>query len=251
MPMTSHTRAFRCTVFRMLSRSQCLVTVKLRNLHMKPPFAVFATLRSDEDAAAYVGKPTCLRCNFGHGLIHSFRHDPLGIRHPLAQARLRHKARLARVTTDRIEALHASFRRRTRIRSTQTHSQALNEASAEFTLDRGRKQPITELLALRRADRRGHGGTAPAGVDHPSVDAVDAVDNRVAGPWRAFIREMSEGTGRLADAAELSRQYRELTDEERARFNRQGLLGKVARAAGAPNSFGLTSRQERRRISAL
>ena len=130
VPLTSHTRAFRCTVFRMLSRSQCLVTVKLRNLHKKPPFAAFATLRSDEDAAAYVGKPTCLWCNFGQGLIHSFRHDPLGIRHPLAQSRLRHKARLARVTTDRIEALRASFRRRTRIRSTQTHSQALNEASA-------------------------------------------------------------------------------------------------------------------------
>ena len=52
VPLTSHTRAFRCTVFRMLSRSQCLVTVKLRNLHKKPPFAAFATLRSDEDAAA-------------------------------------------------------------------------------------------------------------------------------------------------------------------------------------------------------
>ena len=82
-------------------------------------------------------------------------------------------------------------------------TQLLDEASAEFLVDKARKQSHTKFLAkttlgnMQQATQ-----TQPDGVDPHKL-----TNGRVAGSWRAFVGSVSTGSGRLADARSCSRQH--------------------------------------------
>ena len=132
----------------------------------------------------------CFLQNFASEIVNAFSRG--GNHRAFARHRLLYKSRLARTTTDLIESLRAAFRMR-----------LLDEASAEFLVDRARKQPQTEFLAkstlgkLQQATQ-----TQPDGVD-----PLKHTNGHVVGPWTAFVRSVSMGSGRLADARSCSRQH--------------------------------------------
>ena len=84
----------------------------------------FTACGGDQSVAALVALPKCFLQNFAADIVNAFSRG--GNHSALARQRFMHKDRLARTTVDRIESLHASSRRRTVSRSTQTHMQLLD-----------------------------------------------------------------------------------------------------------------------------
>ena len=64
IPVTSHRRAFRCCLFRMLSCSQCLAHVKLRMLHLQSQYRVITDLGGNQSVADLIAPTKCLLRDF-------------------------------------------------------------------------------------------------------------------------------------------------------------------------------------------
>jgi hypothetical protein len=238
LPSRFCTKRFRCTSFRTLSRAEAVIEMKLRHPHAKFPIRVFLALVSPELAHDVERTKACLRCGWTSEFLSEFASSGAGISSEDAQATLRLHARMLWIHIGRIEALHASLRRRLFTRGVQTHGEQLRDASAEFVLDRIRNQKITTLLEAHK----------PKPVASESITAGESttseLDDRVGGPWKFFVRR--EALGRPMTPTlmgELSDKYWSLSQAERDTLIQSGVSGRVARHAGSNETFGYTSRQ--------
>ena len=241
IPRRVHTQRFRCLLYRMISRSICLVESGLTCRHRRDPVSFFRVLDSEESARAVADEPSCLRLPCFRRVVSQYKSVPGGLWSPEAQAVCRSHARVMRRHIVRLEALHASFRRRLHMRGVQTHCETLEEASAEMTLDRVRDQFFTG-----RRNRR----ASTSAADEVEATPAASPHGKYGGPWRLFIRRETLGTGRRPDFARLSEKYHALDAEQLASLHDTGALGRQARMLGGAHTFGLTTRQATRRQQA-
>ena len=87
-------------------------------------------------------------------------------------------AQLAKVNISWLESLHAALRRRLTARSCQTHGVDFMDASAEFVIDRFRRQPIVSLM------RQDCEADVAKGAGEEDSEVEERSDRRCAGPWR-------------------------------------------------------------------
>jgi hypothetical protein len=239
IPFSAHTRTFRCLLFRLGSRSMCLVESRLVCRHQRDPIAIFTVLGSDVDALRVAAEKLCLRCPAWRSFVVKYRVEPGGLSGADAQAILRSHARAMRTHIVRIEAMHSVFRRRVTVRGVQTHAESLEEANAEMTLDRVRNQSFVRVHA-RGLQAATH---AEAKVVGSASVAEGGATSHCGGPWRLFIRRKTIGTAGKPDFGTLALDYKDLNAVEKANLVQQGDSGRVARSAGAPTTFGPSSKQ--------
>ena len=214
---------------------------RLRRDHEKYPLKLFLILVDPAAAALVENEKECFFDAWTEGFVRHWTAKG-GLQCPECIAELTGVAVLMELEMASVEALHASIRRLQHIRSVQTHSEHIADASAEF--------------ALRRF--RALGATGP----RPASDAEGNPDNPApapakgrrargkAGAWRAFIREETLGSEGKPDFGALADRYRALGEEQKAALHEIGrcaLKRPKTMAASAAGSFGMTTRQQQRR----
>lgn len=237
IPLADLNIRMRHLAFRLLSTAEALVHEGLGVPHASFPFRLFRLL-AGAPLEEVMALPSCCHDPWTAGFV--ARHGLAGAAQPSAEAlaELRLVACLTQVDISGIEATHASVRRRLMSR-VQSRPLSLKELSAEFLLDRTRRQGVP-WAAPETAGASALVAPAPA----RSVKASSK-----AGPWRAFVREASLGQKGLQDSTELSRRYHALPEQELARLRAVGAAGKQTQRGARGSSFGLRTRDVHREQS--
>ena len=243
VPMEQHQLRWTSTAFRLLSGLDCLLYASLTSANMKCPIKIFGLLgpQSESVAEALSSMPACCLGPFVKDFMEkTVAHG--GVRSPLALAKLRLLAILGYTDTGAIEARHAAIRRRLMSRGVQTHSESLEEVSAEWLLDQLRLRGRPWVQLPRQSDTV----VQEAGSKTPEGDDTGG-DGRIGGPWRAYLRKTREEGG-LPDMTAKAQAYRNLDDDEMAELVN---IGSAAAAGGKSplggvTSFGPSSRKLRR-----
>ena len=240
VPIANHNLEAVSTAFRVLSCLDTTVYSALTFPHKRFPVRLFGLLGPDRAAIAeqIETMPPCLLCPFSRSFVEKAASDG-GLLSELSLAKLRLLAILIRNDTAAIEAKHAALRRRLNTRGIQTHSENVQEISAEFLLDQLRLHG--QRWVVRAADH------PTGGEEQAAEEPSDNHDGRVGGPWRAFLRQHG-GSGGLPDMKALAAKYRSLTEAEREQYAQIGIAATEGGQASASEgtSFGPTARQLQR-----
>ena len=169
IPASDRNAEARGLSFRLLSSAGCWVEQSISMQHRRHPIRTFLMLASDEEADKLLRVPECLLDPWSAKFLAMHRDSPQGLRGEVPQATAELVAELADMNIGRIEATHASIRRRLYARSVQTHIEPLEEVSAEFVCDRMRKRgrqwsslPVGNKRSRTSASARASSGHLPS-----------------------------------------------------------------------------------------
>ena len=244
IPAADRHLALRGLAFRQLSSVGCLLHETLGLQHRLHPIATFKALASDAWADEVVAKKPCLLDGWTAELMRLYGAKPDGLKSAEAKATMQLVASLAKLDIAGIESKHASIRRRLFGRGVQTHAEPFEEVSAEFVLDRVRKQGQGWSSMPFDKAPRGESQMEPASGEQPNKRG------RSGGAWRLFVRQQSLGCVGKPSLKQLSEQYVELSEGDREDLRVRGQVAREAKEAGAKGpSFGPTTRQVARRVA--
>ena len=148
-----------------------------------------------------------------------------------------------------VEAHHASIRKVAKIKSTQTHTEHIQDASAEWIMRRFQALDPQQRKKRRRAkkERRTKKKKRTASDAKPGGQRV-ASKGRArqrgggGGSWRAFIRSAWLGCKGRPDFQSIAREYAELSAEEKAILRETGQAAAKAKRQGVAHPLGLSTR---------
>lgn len=244
IPAADQTLAMRGLAFRMLSSAEALVYETIGMQHKTAPVKLFGMLADHRVASEVLQLKPCMLDPWAAGFVKQHAEDPDGgLLSPIALAKLRLIASLAKVDISTIEAKHAAIRRRVVARY-HTHPEPLAEVSGEWVCSRRRS-------AVQSTSRRADGN---AGDACSSGHTQSAKRSKRGGPWKAFVREQTFGTSGNAfrtKGAELAAAYRDLSAEERAKYEHRGQLARESwqHAPGGTSAFGPKTRDIQRQTA--
>ena len=159
---------------------------------------------------------------------------PGHLRGRVPMAILAHRAKkLSRRCILRLESLHASFRRRARLRGVNSSGEDFTELAADWVIDRARKRKDTNVVIQ----------AMPKQIVEPEASSCGGYQ-RAPNPWNLFMREKFLGSqaGRPS-VKTIKAEYKELTDEERSELVKRCNDAKDA----TQHRFGLNSRDRLRK----
>lgn len=252
MPDSSLTIAQRALAYRMISRIGCCVEELLRSEHRRFPVALFRLLATPDEStvAELKATPECVRDAWSHTFLQTYDDNPASEE---AMAVLVSVASMLKLDIAEIECRHASIRRHLHTRI-QTHVMSFSELSGMWMSQQCRTQSaVAEVGAIGhklRARRHTSRAAGSANLKRCGPQKRKRTQGGGGGSHRAFVseqlrvRQLKLPTPGVA--AMLWREYRGLTDEQRARYKDVGAVAtERARKHRDPkkNSFGLLRRR--------
>ena len=254
MPIASCDLRHRGFVFRLLSRSGCLVAKFLKKPALDMPVALFLLLEDSSIAAKVQEMPQCLLGEFAKGFLEAFPEQHLssdGARHCLYLIAL-----CAHTENVALEVWHAILRRFIVSQGVQTWAACIEFLNAQLVCMRlrGRSQTTTKghvekTMGSKAAPRPRRRRAKAKAKRQPKVRKDGTVKKTSwGGAMRAFIRLRLRSTGQAADFSALAGAYRAL-DRGGNEYNKCVALAKAAatvpRQKGRP-TFGKKSWRELR-----
>jgi len=249
IPENCRSSLLRSTVFKMLSRTLCLLE-EFKEYRSTYPFKAFKLL-VDTDLETEILRDSHLHDNWTAAFVKHYTSEGKGgIASTLALADVRCTLMLAMQDTVPVEVWHSRFRRQLEGSSVQTHRQALEDASAAELLRRFRS--IEKLfVAIRPPGAPAEPPTAAqseVAAEGPTAVEVGAggqAEKRRkvggGGAYRAFISQQAKNrTGTPQFGGELSQRYREAMEDpvQRAALLEAGRLASAAHRRGQKHVFG-------------
>ena len=212
--------------FRLVSRAMCSLHQLLRLARNGVPYALFTSL----ETGTYCDLPPC-------------QWDALALQFRTwfpqftteARAALESLAELIDLDISTVESRHAACRRITVARGVQTWAPKLATTSAEYTL---RQMVLAQASFGVKAEKE-------AQATKEEQPQGSAKKGGGGGSWNAFLHERAMGRRVDECSRSLAQEYRNLSDADKAYFDRQGQLGKLASRHGFA-AFGARDRQRSR-----
>jgi hypothetical protein len=237
LSQTTGTRMLKVLLFRMLARAGCALHQLLEMAHETYPYKMFGALRNPAGAAKIFHDLPCLFEELANSFtkLYPTVDDIMGTD---AQAVLEGIALVGDVDIAAIERRHASTRRILCLSSLQTWAASLEYVSADWAC----RQYVLEGSDLAAQ-------MAPP-VNPTAASSAAGNKNRKhkkaggGGAWRAFVHMKCQDGCRVSgdQFSELSRQYRSLTPEEKAKYSELGKIGTLSRKRGYP-AFAASKRR--------
>ena len=245
LPIVALTVERRCLAFRLLSRTGCCIEELLREEHMRCPVVLFKLLDKPERAVADEIKaiPECVRDPWAHRFLSTYA-DPIA---PEPLAVLTTIASLVKADIAEVECRHASIRRHLHSRL-QTHGMEFGYLSGQFLAQQVRCRAGEMGLCGSKARRKKviarHIKPKQAPVREPKKKGGGG------GAQRAYISEQlrSRKLSLRTSAAMLGEEFRNLTPEERAKYEERGATATKRwrqDATRQKTAFGLLRRKSR------
>jgi hypothetical protein len=220
---------------------------------------MFLVLASKEDADRIADLPLCMQGPMLAQFIEDYGHLPDRLWSERPQRQMRFVVKFRKGNIMKIESLHASLRRRIKMRSVQTHGQDFAELCSEWITDRARLRQQHSFLAS-------HGCEIPATEVFSKPSAASSSSSgitaeqalvefqREPNPWNAFIRLMTLDTkGRFTHLpmVELAPLYHARSAEMQQRIDTLIMTARMTRSlpTHSGGSFGDTARQLDRKLA--
>lgn len=251
VPLRLRAACLRAEAFKVLSRTLVLAT-DTATQHSLYPWRCFLLL-VDDSIADRILSEACLHDACTKAFVEAFGDDLLG---PDALAVLRALGILVQVDTSSVEAVHASLRRNLTGRSVQAHLPTFQEGSCRQVLQKYRKvaqryrhllDPAATEASSATPSRGGTHHPGPHSAGNRTAEVESPAEPPTAGgggPWRAFVALACDGR---RDFEQLGVQYRALSEEGRAEFERLSALAtKQRRVAPDTPFFGASSKDLQR-----
>ncbi len=219
LPDVNHTRRYRNMFFCMTSRGACAAHQLVRLEHSTFPFKMFLALK--EGWQAFATDPPCLYDELAFRFASHFSQAE---HQPSSWAALQALATVCHVDVAKIECKHASNRDFVMLRG-RGWTPSLQVVSAKFVCGSFR------FKKLSAAERKKKGN---------QVQKTQKKIKRPGGAWRAFLSQRLKGVAvrethgdfAVVTMQQLSREYKQLTQEEKSYFLEVGHLATIAGRAG-------------------
>ena len=234
IPFHHLTEEVNASIFRLCSRSGCLVEEMIAFPNRLFPIRIFLLIRRPELAAHFRTLPDCV---LGPFAVDFLRQNP-DLGSLLSRLRLVVIALVLRTDIVTVEVLHAAIRRWLMALSQHTHKMEFSDCDDLWLmkmLRRRMRQAKTWFAKVQVPFEAG--SDVPADVPAEDMQVSDLARRGGGGRWRAFIS--LEDAGKLRDFADLGMRWRALSEEERRRYEPLGILATDRHRTGAQgSSFG-------------
>lgn len=224
-------------VCQFLTRQGCAVHELLITKFRKFPYRLFLLLKDDSKLASIKAACEPSLDNYSKGFLAKYS-EPTCVE---ALLELSTVAMAAKTATVLLECRNAQIRRYVVSSSVQTSLPTLTSVSAKFVLRKiALRDRAVRVPAGLRVFRKRISKSARESSSHAAATSVSRKRRGGGGAWRAFVSSRCKAVA-AAVFAQLAREYRALSPQERSRLAQRGALATLLHRQGAI-SFGHLSR---------